>query len=63
MIKAIPKQSFLGNEIAPPSQLRAFNFFETDRIIDDSGNQKAEFIRNEDGSIGWIRSSRIFVRQ
>lgn len=63
MIQAIPKQSFLGNEIAPPSPLRAFSFFETDRIVDKSGNFKAEFIRNEDGSIGWIRSSRIFVKQ
>jgi len=63
MVQAIQKKSFLGNEIAPPSPLRAFNFFETDRIIDESGNRKAEFIRNKDGSIGWIRSSRIFVKQ
>lgn len=63
MIQTIPKQSFLGNEIPPPAPLRAFNFFETDRIVDKNGNSKAEFTRNKDGSIGWIRNSRIFVKQ
>lgn len=63
LIQTVPKQSFLGEEILPPPPPEVFNFFEKDRVISEDGNRKAEFIRLEDGSIGWFRNSRISVKQ
>lgn len=63
LMQTVPKQAFLGDKIAPPPPPVVFSFFEKDRVISEDGNRKAEFIRLEDGSIGWFRSSRIYIKQ
>lgn len=63
LIQSIPQKAFLNNEIPPAGPQREFGIFETDRIVDINGSQEAEFIRHEDGSIGWLRMSRILVKQ
>jgi CubicO group peptidase (beta-lactamase class C family) len=63
LMQEVPKQAFLGNKIAPAPPPVVFNFFEKDRVVSEDGNSKADFIRLEDGSIGWFRNSRISVKQ
>ena len=63
MVQSIPQKGFMNDDIPPPSPMREFGIFDADRIIDMNGTQQAEFIRNEDGSIGWLRMSRILVKQ
>jgi CubicO group peptidase (beta-lactamase class C family) len=63
LMQEVPKQAFLGDKIAPPPPPVVFNFFEKDRVVSEDGNSKANFIRLEDGSIGWFRNSRIYTKQ
>lgn len=63
MIQSIPQKGFMSDDIPPPSPLREFGIFNADRIVDMNGTQQAEFIRKEDGTIGWLRMSRILVKQ
>ena len=66
LLKAIIKQSFPDPDTPPPDPgpPAMFGFYEPDRLISIDGPARAQFIRKEDGSIGWLRlGSRIHVRQ
>lgn len=65
-LQVVIKQSFPDPDTPPqdPGPPAEFGFFENDRLIAIGGMTQAEFIRHEDGSIGWLRlGSRIHVRQ
>jgi len=63
------KQGFPTKDspVPPPPPPARFQFFETDRLVRLDGPMKgttAEFIRKDDGSIGWLRvGSRIHIRE
>lgn len=65
-LQVVIKQSFPDPDTPPqdPGPPAEFGFFEKDRLVAIGGPAQAEFIRREDGSIGWLRlGSRIHVRQ
>ena len=66
MIRGIPKQSFPTPDVpVPPAGLQlSFGFYAPDRVVQFDGAGQAEFIRKDDGSVGWIRfGGRIHVRR
>lgn len=65
-LQVVIKQSFPDPDTPPqdPGPPAEFGFFDKDRLIAIEGMSQAEFIRREDGSIGWLRlGSRIHVMQ
>jgi CubicO group peptidase (beta-lactamase class C family) len=58
--KGFPDKDSPLPEPAPPA---AVEFIAEDQVRAVSGPWTAEFVRNPDGSIGWLRRSRIHARQ
>ena len=69
VLERMVKQGFPTQDspVPPPPPPARFQFFETDRIVMLDGPMKgttAEFIRKDDGSIGWLRfGGRIHIRE
>ena len=64
-LQQIIKKGFPDNDspLPEPAPPAAVEFFAEDQVRAVSGPWTAEFVRNPDGSIGWLRRSRIHARQ